>query len=113
MFEGIKAKSLDISKADYQELKKWEWDVEFYRIVKYTFQTSAYKCLSLEYKNRVYQALNQLQEMDLNYFDLEEALKTFWEFFRNWAKFLLLFRCFTGLSYISNYGCLFVCRISR
>ena len=85
MFEGIKAKSLDISKADYQELKKWEGNVESYRIVKYTFQTSAYKCLSLEYKNRVYQALNQLQEMDLNYFDLEEALKTFWEFFRNWA----------------------------
>ena len=85
MFEGIKAKSLDISKADYQELKKWEWDVESYRIVRYIFQTDIYKCLSLEYKNRVYQALNQLQEMDLNYFDLEEALKTFWKFFRNWA----------------------------
>ena len=85
MFEGIKAKSLDISKADYQELKKWEGNVESYRIVQYIFQTSAYKCLSLEYKNRVHQALRHLQDMELDILSLEEALKTFWKFFRNWA----------------------------
>ena len=85
MFEGIKAKCLDIGKRDYQELKTWEWNEEFRVIVKCIFQTDVYRSLSLEYKNRVYQVLNQLQEMDLNYFDLEEALKTFERFFRNWA----------------------------
>ena len=84
MFEGIKGKCLNISKDDYQELKKWEEDENSYTIVKYIFQTSAYKNLSLEYKNRVYQALSQLQDMELDFLDLNEALKTFWEFFRNW-----------------------------
>ena len=83
MFEGIKTKILNIDKADYQELKQWEWNEGFRLVVKCIFQTDVYRSLSLKYKNRVYQALSQLQEMDLNYFDLEEALKTFWSFFRD------------------------------
>ena len=64
MFEGMKAKSLDISKADYQELKKWQGHRQ--ENVKLIFQTVSYQRLSLEYKNRVYQTLNQLQDRELD-----------------------------------------------
>ena len=83
MFENIKAKFLEINRNEYNLLEKWKWSQYCYWIILRIFKTNTYSQLSNEYKEKFYQTLNSILDMELDLFTLKDTIESLERFFQD------------------------------